>query len=1045
MKRLTKMTHLSLLSETGKTESHAHKKTRKHAVLKTIAAILTGSAMLLAVPFAAAQTTAMTEVFSGGSPIYAGSTAATLSNNIDVTVASGTNDDGSTAGVATNNGAGTFNLGTHTITVKGLSSTGGLYENLGFLYITNNAPADFTGTITSTGKIDVSATVGSAYGAFFRNVDTGTPVNSNWADINTAGTIKFGNIDAKTTDNTSGNAGATGFVAGGLLGGTIDIGNVVAIGHQFAAGVELRGNVENGTTLNVASVNATNDSTNAAPAAKGAALGIKVWGNVAGTVNATGKLETTGIGTTEAKSVQVAGNVRNGAALTFNEIKATSGSGDATGFHVQGTSAGDITVNGPITATVTATSGGGNAYGARFDGDLAAFSAKSGITAKSGNEAYGVQTWGDITGPVTVTGKITAHGSGYDSSQTTPVIGATGGAAGFAAYGNNTGTITLGSIEAVGNWAVGAHFVNDVSDLTVVGNIKVESGQYEAHGVRAGEGLNHAHLGATIGSIDVSTSTTATGNAFGIQAGTADLVLTGNINAIGAGDDTSGIRTHGITDITLGGTGNTISISATPGGTANGAGIWTGGDTTIDLNGKNLNSTGVKVDTGDLTVTGTGTADLGTVNVGGDFTIGRGAGPVKTTVALDIVNSSLGGTNTINGDGKLAVYGDGSGLAEGVITTFNGATGAGVTAGNFMNTSTTSLFTFDSTNGQISYGGARSALFMSDGFVQAMMMHHRSTAWNAARDRMISSNGNGNRSGYFGQAPCDEVGCDPCDPLCGTGSFGNRVTKSAWVNYVGRSDQYASSFSADNWKLSSEGVQGGADLYRSQRGQFGTLFGYEKARMRNAADGVAADDYYFGVYGARALRNGFDVRGVFAYGRQEYDMDRVGADTYLYTSSFKGYTTETNLELGRRLGRGAWSLRPVVGVDVFNNNLKAATETGAGNEAVAYGKTNLTQVFFRSGTDLRYQVRNFTLNSGVYYAYDVNGQALQTVGTAAGGTALPLVGSKPGRELLTFNLGTDFQVSEHVSVFGGYQGEYVMDRDNSQVHSMGYVGAGFKW
>jgi len=50
-----------------------------------------------------------------------------------------------------------------------------------------------------------------------------------------------------------------------------------------------------------------------------------------------------------------------------------------------------------------------------------------------------------------------------------------------------------------------------------------------------------------------------------------------------------------------------------------------------------------------------------------------------------------------------------------------------------------------------------------------------------------------------------------------------------------------------------------------------------------------------------------------------------------------------------------------------------------------------------------------------------------------------------GRELLTFNLGADYQIGKRFSVFGGYQGEYVTDRANSQVHSIGYVGAGYKW
>ena len=134
---------------------------------------------------------------------------------------------------------------------------------------------------------------------------------------------------------------------------------------------------------------------------------------------------------------------------------------------------------------------------------------------------------------------------------------------------------------------------------------------------------------------------------------------------------------------------------------------------------------------------------------------------------------------------------------------------------------------------------------------------------------------------------------------------------------------------------------------------------------------------------------------------------------------------------------GAWSYRPVIGLDIFNNNIKSATETGPGVLGVAYNKASLTQTFFRFGTDLRYQARRTTFNSGLYYSYDMHGQAL----TAMTNQGL-LVASKPGRELLTFNLGADYQVSRNFSLFGGYQGEYAT---NKHVQSVGYAGAGWKW
>jgi len=166
-----------------------------------------------------------------------------------------------------------------------------------------------------------------------------------------------------------------------------------------------------------------------------------------------------------------------------------------------------------------------------------------------------------------------------------------------------------------------------------------------------------------------------------------------------------------------------------------------------------------------------------------------------------------------------------------------------------------------------------------------------------------------------------------------------------------------------------------------------------------------------------------------------------------YTSSFKGYTTEANFELGKRVFLGAWSLRPVLAADVFNNNLKAAQEAGTGNERIAYGKTSFTQVFFRTGTDIRHRMRYYTLNSGIYYAHDMNGAELKThVWDAANPTQnAPLVGTKLGKSLLMFNLGIEFEVDTNFSIFAGYQGDYAVDSANNAIQSIGYIGAVGKW
>ena len=588
------------------------------------------------------------------------------------------------------------------------------------------------------------------------------------------------------------------------------------------------------------------------------------------------------------------------------------------------------------------------------------------------------------------------------------------------------------------------------------GDINITAGTFNGEVTTLGAG----DINITAGTFNGEVTTLGTGD-INITAGTFNDIVdsSGDVNV------TSGT----FNDLLY--ADNDVNITA---GTF--TGISAGNNMSIDMGVGGWGANAVRVTAsdvyalGDLTVTGTGTANLGVIDVD-NITIGAdGAGSVTTIVGIDIWESSIEGVGTINSGGRLLALGNvsdediddvevGDTAANGSVFVF----GTGATAANNFDgtkaiganwgmeeTGTTGEY-------QIVFLGFKDDLYMSAGFVQALTMHNNYSAWNAVRDRMISGNGFDSRSGFRGQMPCDP--CNPCDPVscfdgcgvdCSPRSFGRNASRSAWVNYTARSDAYASNFGGHNgrnWRLSAEGVQAGTDLFRSRNGQFGTLFGYEGVRMRNTGDLVKMDDLYVGFYGARVFRNGADVRGVFAYGWQDYNMNRIAADGGLYTSKFKGYTTETNLELGRRFVsiNGILSLRPVVAVDVFNNNIKAATEAGGGGNAATYNRTSLTQVFFRTGTDLRYQVNNFTFNSGFYYSYDMNGQQLRTTGVVAGGPQMNLNGAKLGRELLTFNLGSDLQLTKSFSVFGGYQGAYAMDRTNSRVHSMGHVGAGFRW
>jgi hypothetical protein len=371
--------------------------------------------------------------------------------------------------------------------------------------------------------------------------------------------------------------------------------------------------------------------------------------------------------------------------------------------------------------------------------------------------------------------------------------------------------------------------------------------------------------------------------------------------------------------------------------------------------------------------------------------------------------------------------------------------------------------------------GARKQAQINDGYLAAMRIHNNYAVWNAVRDRMIS--GNDHCRFFRGQicdpcgpiGPCDAVVCNPCDP-CGT--FGGRsrslsggfigsgsVANNMWVSYVGRSNTYQSAFRGNDWRISSEGVQVGVDIFKSQRAQFGVMYGYEGSVARNIDGRIESEDNYVGFYGARVLRGGADVRMASGFGWQDYDMVRKGTRVlrndvnrqHFYASDFKGRTTDFNVELGKRFSSGAWSLRPVMALDYSKNKLRSATEVGTSDlgvynatldeyEAVTYHKTRFAQTFLRFGSDLRFQSRNFTLNTGLYYAHDVNDDELSTKVTSVRYGLTPgLKGSDLGRGLVLFNVGGEFQVARNFGVFLGYDGQYRTEGTKTSQNT-GYVG-----
>ncbi|GHT21755.1 hypothetical protein FACS189419_03140 [Planctomycetales bacterium] len=407
--------------------------------------------------------------------------------------------------------------------------------------------------------------------------------------------------------------------------------------------------------------------------------------------------------------------------------------------------------------------------------------------------------------------------------------------------------------------------------------------------------------------------------------------------------------------------------------------------------------------------------------------------------------------NLIDDGGKLVIYGDiaDNGLALVVATN--------EFADSFQVTDSFTDYVYADLgigNGTaIRANGTASSASIADGYLALASIHNFNTGYQAVQEHLIS--GRARRLGSLGQSPCEKVGaCNPCDP-CGV--LQGSGTRSAWVNYVGRSNQYFSNTLDADWNIRSNGVQVGADLYRTNRNQFGVLFGYEKSDSANGLNNIDGDDTYFGFYAAHVFSGGADARVVGNFGWQNYDSHRWsrGAGQY-FNSSVDGKTTELNLELGKRFYRTAnntvkFSFRPVGAIDLNVFNVDGAAEDGfvaVINSSARYNALSYTQAFLRFGSDFQLERRRAKFNGGLYYSYDLNDNTLKaSVSGIRGGGVVDstLHGSDLGRQILTVNLSGAFALTNRFDIFGGFTGNAYVDRAGTPFQSTGYVGGAVRW
>jgi hypothetical protein len=745
-------------------------------------------------------------------------------------------------------------------------------------------------------------------------------------------------------------------------------------------------------------------------AANGCGTGVLLWNNNGGGTNSTANIDggqitigninvTTERTATDGESTGFyAGGLLNGGTLTLGNVTVNGDDWSTVGVHFDK----DL-VDGSISTGSISATGTGTVVGARFDGTLDAGAGGSvtlnlgsvyAATTGSGQNAYGIEL-GDSSHSGVLNGTdiiikhdVIAESADGDAQAIRINYLETDSVTTAVTLDTSEGDLRLSGTGAAGGTNAGIYFQpNSTGDGNTELNITGAN-------TFTNKGADFVVIGAN--TVNFGTDADITGGSFTTEADTAFIVDAGKSVKLG--------NTAITTD------GNKLTITA-----ADGALFQTAGDVNVGSNLLEANEAG-RVELG-------GSIAAGTTTVSGDGTLAINAGSLAAN-ALGTLTVVSGSTLEVNGNSSLTLsLATSTGDDEDIVTK-------------------NSVGKWAIVSGQLTLQSADNAS-MSDGVLAAAAIHGRHTAWNAVRDHLISGYVNNGNQGFLGQAPCDPCGevsaCNPCDPA---GLFAKSGLRTAWVNYVGRADSYQNAYNGGKWRISSDGVQVGSDLYRTKKSQFGVLFGYEGGRAAESLDTVETDDIYLGLYAVRVLRNGADVRAILNYGWQDFTSQRyVGTAN---TAKYDGNTLELNLEAGKRFFSGNWSVRPAAAFDLYWNQLDAVTETGS--NATTYDKSDFTQAFVRFGSDLRYAKDRFTFNSGLYYAYDLNDDKLATRVSAVG-LSSTLSGSKLGRSLLTFNVGGEYALGQKktFAVFGGFTGDSALDRDGDGFQSVGYVGGAWKW
>ncbi len=673
---------------------------------------------------------------------------------------------------------------------------------------------------------------------------------------------------------------------------------------------------------------------------------------------------------------------------------------------------------------------------------------------------------GTYAGNLSGTGTVTKSGAG---------------AATFSGTNSYTGTTTVGA----GTLIAGGTGIGDTSAVTVASGALLQLGGDETIGSLAGAGdLNTAAFTLTTGGDGTSTdfSGTATGSSLTkVGAGTMTLSGTGTL--------TGALNANGGT-LAVGGT-YASAANANAGGTLDvlGTGTLTGAVTsvagsTVRINGVvNGNVTNAGTLAGAGTVNGVVTNNgafgpgnsPGTFNINGQFIQGATGtlnAELTPTVYDQVSVTGAPGTATLDGTLALApatgLYV--SGTTYDVVKASNGITGdfatiTGATISPFLSFADTGIITTTGTEQvyrvtvtRINYAtglgvsATSNQISVANGF--------QTLVAGATGDAALLVTGVDNLTAaqaqsFFNQASPEGYGAY-ATALQDQGELFTRQVAShirdnstgtgVWFNAYG---QWGSGKNDGILFGSDQDIKGGAGGidFGSEAFTFGAAVGYSQSDLTYRLGNSSGDakGWQAGVYGAyKAGPISADVQ--LAYVQSDMSAVReINAGTIARTANAdsKGDAWRAMGTLGYDFGSEGTIIRPFIGVDYTNGEVKGFTETGAGAADLTVGKIKADQTALLAGIELAGHMGGFSPYGRLTYRYltDDNGRDITGFFNGNAASVFTVSGISQSKSQFNVDAGLSFALGTNASIFAGYQGSF---RDDLTRHGVnGGVRVGF--